>query len=170
MLKFTPLNKSYIASPLWFGALVFAIVAFTFGADAATAQGGKVFITASAPALDAKHLYALGMLETGNNDEEVGGAGEISRYQIHPAVWKSYSASHDYNNPEISLQVARLHWNYLASYFRERAGRQPTDYDMYVLWNTTFGYYARRGFSSNRISPIVQDRAQRFVNLVNRKD
>jgi len=118
--------------------------------------------------LDAKRLDALGMIETGNNDREIGGAGEISRYQIHPVVWKSYSKSLDYSNPEVALQVARQHWSYLANYFKTRTGREPGDFDMYVLWNTRYGYYARKGFSQTQISPIVQDRAQRFVNLVNR--
>ena len=117
---------------------------------------------------DAKRLDALGMIETGNNDREIGGAGEISRYQIHPVVWKSYSKSMDYSNPEVSLQVACQHWNYLANYFKTRTGREPNDFDMYVLWNTRYGYYARKGFSQTSISPVVQDRAQRFVNLVNR--
>jgi hypothetical protein len=124
----------------------------------------------SVSSLDAKRLFALGMIETGNNDREVGAAGEVSRYQIHPAVWKVYSPSMEYTNPDISLQVARQHWAYLAQYFREKAGREPEDFDMYVLWNTKHGYYARKGFSQLQISPVVQDRAQRFVNLVNRKN
>jgi hypothetical protein len=118
---------------------------------------------------DAKRLDALGMIETGNHDDEVGGAGEISRYQIHPAVWRSYSTSLDYANPEVALQVASRHWTCLANYFKAKTGREPDDFDMYVLWNTRFGYYARKGFSRARISPVVQDRAERFVNLVNRK-
>ncbi len=76
----------------------------------------------------------------------------------------------EYTNPDISLQVARQHWAYLAQYFREKAGREPEDFDMYVLWNTKHGYYARKAFSQLQISPVVQDRAQRFVNLVNRKN
>src|SRR5882757_6991395 len=119
---------------------------------------------------DAKRLDALGMIETGNNDREIGEAGEISRYQIHPVVWKSYSKSTDYWNPDVSLQVACQHWNYLANYFKARTGREPDDFDMYVLWNTRYGYYARKGFSQTRISPVVQARAQRFVNLVNRRN
>lgn len=122
-----------------------------------------------APILDDKRLFALGMIETGNNDREIGGAGEVSRYQIHPVVWKNYSKSSDYANPEVALQVARAHWAYLVGYFEERSGREPDDFDMYVLWNTRFGYYAKKGFSAKQISPIVQERAQRFVNLVNRK-
>ena len=124
-----------------------------------------------APALDEKHLFALGMIETGNNDWEVGAAGEISRYQIHPVIWKTYSPKTDYQNPAAATQVARQHWTWLAGYFtrKKEPGRQPGDFDMYVLWNTKFGYYAKRGFVPARLAPVVQDRAQRFVNLVNRK-
>lgn len=122
------------------------------------------------PGLDSKRVYALGMVETGNNDRAIGLAGEISRYQLAPPVWKSYSRSMDYRNPDVALQVARQHWSYLAGYFTEKTGRVPTDYDMYVLWNTRLGYYAHHGFSKRAISLVVQDRANRFVNLVNRRD
>lgn len=113
-------------------------------------------------------FFALGMIESGNDDHGVGSAGEVSRYQIHPAVWKNYSSSRDYQNPDVSLQVARQHWNYLTHYFREKTGREPVPFDMYVLWNTRFGYYARNGFDPARINLVVRNRAQRFVNLVNR--
>jgi len=122
------------------------------------------------PALDAQRLFALGMIETGNDDRMIGQAGEISRYQLSPPVWKSYSRSMDYRNPDVSWQVARRHWNFLAAYFKEKTGRQPTDFDMYVMWNTRYGYYAHKSFSPRQISPIVEERAQRFVNLVNRRD
>ena len=119
--------------------------------------------------LDPKLFFALGMIESGNDDRGIGPGGEVSRYQIHPVVWKNYSKSSEYWNPEISLQVARAHWTYLSGYFKDKAGREPDDFDMYVLWNTRFGYYAKKGFSARDISPVVQDRARRFVNLVNRK-
>ena len=122
-----------------------------------------------APSLDSQHLFALGMIETGNDDGAIGLVGEISRYQLRPAVWKTYCKSMDYRNPQVSVQVARQHWNYLAAYFQEKTGRVPTDYDMYVLWNTGGGYYARKNFSKHQIASVVQDRAQRFVNLVNRR-
>jgi len=120
--------------------------------------------------LDAKRLYALGMIETGNDDRAVGAAGEVSRYQLSPPVWKSYSKSMEYQNPDVAVQVARMHWSYLAAYFKDKNGRAPDDYDMYVMWNTRYGYYARKGFGKRLISPVVQERAQRFVNLVRRKD
>jgi len=77
--------------------------------------------------LDGRHQYALGMLETGNDDGEIGGAGEVSRYQIMPAVWQHYSDSRNYRNPVVSLAVARQHWAVLFSTFKRQAHREPTD-------------------------------------------
>ena len=116
--------------------------------------------------LDARRREALGMIETGNHDDEIGGAGEVSRYQIMPSVWKQYSQSHQYRNPEVSLAVAQQHWTRLYAGFQKQTHRDPTDFDMYVLWNTRYGYYAAKGFDPARLNAIVRDRAQRFVNLV----
>ncbi len=120
--------------------------------------------------LDRRRQFALGMIETGNRDGEVGRAGEVSRYQIMPSVWKHYSDSIGYRDPEVSLAVAQLHWAALCSAFKQQAHRDPDDFDMYVLWNTRYGYYASKGFRPARLNPVVRDRAQRFVNLLARGD
>ena len=122
--------------------------------------------TSSPGVLDERHQFALGMIETGNDDTEVGGAGEVSRYQIMPSVWRHYSGSVNYDDPQVSLQVARRHWASLYDNFKQQAHRNPTDFDMYVLWNTRHGYYASRHFNPALISPVVRDRARRYVNLV----
>jgi hypothetical protein len=116
--------------------------------------------------LDERRQFALGMIETGNHDGEIGGAGEVSRYQIMPSVWRRYSDSRDYHDPGVSLEVAREHWVALYNMFKRQAHREPTDFDMYVLWNTRSGYYSTREFDPARIAPVVRDRAQRYVNLV----
>lgn len=116
--------------------------------------------------LNDARCYALGMIETGNEDDAVGGAGEVSRYQIMPSVWKHYSSSHRYRDPELSRQVAQEHWTALYDYFKRQAGREPGDFDMYVLWNTRQGYYAGRKFDPARLHPVIRDRAQRFTNLL----
>lgn len=120
--------------------------------------------------LDARRREALGMIETGNHDNEIGGAGEVSRYQIMPSVWKQYSESRQYQNPQVSLSVAQQHWTKLYAGFQKQAHRDPSDFDMYVLWNTHYGYYAGKGFDPARLSAAVRDRAQRFVNLVQYAD
>ncbi len=126
--------------------------------------------TGSTGVLDRRHQFALGMLETGNHDSEIGGAGEVSRYQIMPSVWRCYSDSRSYRNPQVALEVARLHWAALHDCFKQQAGREPTDFDMYVLWNTHHGYYSGRNFDPARLAPVVRDRAQRYVNLVQCRD
>lgn len=162
-----PLRQSRFASWAPVGLLAL-VVCLSLDARAVSPGTNSTPYANAIIQLDARRVFALGMIETGNNDREVGALGEVSRYQIHPVVWKAYSPSRDYTNPEISIQVARRHWAALARYFKDKTGRNPGDFDMYVLWNTRQGYYARRGFSPARISSVVRERAQRFVNLVNR--
>jgi len=118
--------------------------------------------------LDNRRLFALGAIETGNNDNEIGQAGEVSRYQIMPSVWKHYNHSSYYDDPQVSRGVAQQHWSSLRAAFKKKTGREPDSFDMYVLWNTCYGYYASKGFHPYRLDPVVRDRAQRFVNLVER--
>jgi hypothetical protein len=120
----------------------------------------------SAGILDGTREFALGMIETGNDDSAVGRLGEVSRFQIMPSLWKHFSTSRSYQNPDAAAEVARQHWSALYSYFKSQADREPTDFDMYVLWNTRYGYYASKDFSPARLHPLVRDRAERFSNLV----
>jgi hypothetical protein len=125
-------------------------------------------VPASTAVLDERRQFALGAIETANNDRAIGKAGEVSRYQIMPSVWKRYSGSSYYRNPEIARAVAQQHWSSLYNSFKKQAHREPNDFDMYVLWNTRYGYYASKGFNPARLHPVVRDSAQRFVNLIPR--
>ncbi|HTG44407.1 MAG TPA: hypothetical protein VK633_07725 [Verrucomicrobiae bacterium] len=110
-------------------------------------------------------LEAISMIESGNNDRAIGGAGEISRFQIMPRVWKTYTASRAYQNIEVSRRIARKHLTYLETMFQSQTGRPPTDFDRYVLWNAGPTYYARVGFVPGRVHRIIRERANRYVNL-----
>ena len=110
-------------------------------------------------------LEALSMIESGNNDLAVGQAGEVSRFQIRPQVWRQYSRSRAYQDADVAALVAQKHIAYLETLFRERAGREATDLDIYILWNAGPGYYERHGFSLERVHREIRDRAQRYVNL-----
>ena len=125
-------------------------------------------VAASPSLLDEPRRFALGMIETGNDDHEIGGLGEVSRYQIMPSVWRHYSSSRRYHDPGTSTEVARRHWSALHDGFKQQTHREPTDFDMYVLWNTRYGYYAHHGFKAARLDPVVREHAQRFVNLIQR--
>ena len=110
-------------------------------------------------------LEAISMIESGNDDWAVGGAGEVSRYQIQPRVWRQFSPSTDYANPRAAATVAQQYLAWLDKYFQDRTGRAPDDFDRYVLWNAGPGYYGKVGFSKSRVHRKIRDRAQRYVNL-----
>lgn len=110
-------------------------------------------------------LAALGMLESGDDDTAVGSFGEVSRYQIKPWIWRQYCACEEYQNRELSTQVAGRHLAELQRIFRKRARREPDDFDLYVLWNAGPTYYGRIGFAQSRVHPVVRERARRFANL-----
>ena len=129
----------------------------------------KVAPAADNPSLlDERRRFALGMIETGNDDHEIGGLGEVSRYQIMPSVWQHYSSSRRYHDPGTSTEVAQQHWSALHDCFKQQTHREPTDFDMYVLWNTRYGYYSHHGFNPASLDSVVREHAQRFVNLIQR--
>jgi hypothetical protein len=110
-------------------------------------------------------LEAISMIETADRDWVVGKAGERSRYQIMPKVWQSYTSSRDYRNPELARAVAERHLASLEETFRKATGREPSDFDRYVLWNGGPTYYAKIGFDAKRVHPVIRERADRYVNL-----
>jgi hypothetical protein len=110
-------------------------------------------------------LEAISMIESGDNDSAVGRGGEVSRFQIKPNVWAIYSQSRVFNDTRVAAAVAERHLLYLEGIFRSRTGREPTDFDTYVLWNAGASYYGRIGFSAERVHHVVRDRASRYVNL-----
>ena len=106
-------------------------------------------------------LACLSEFESGNDDRKVGRAGEISRYQIKPEVWRDFSncrvswATHRY-----AFEVATAIMKKRVDTFGLEQGRQPTIREWYVLWNAPAQAY--RG----KPSKVVAKRAQRFENLV----
>ncbi|MBI1842357.1 MAG: hypothetical protein HYR88_16090 [Verrucomicrobia bacterium] len=110
-------------------------------------------------------LDAISMIESGGNDRVVGSAGEVSRYQIMPNVWRAYTASREYQNAWVSREIAREHLGYLLATFQHETGRVAQDFDLYVLWNAGVPYYRRIGFRPDRVAIRIRNRAERFVNL-----
>jgi hypothetical protein len=110
-------------------------------------------------------LEAISLIETADKDGVVGQKGEVSRYQILPRVWRTYTASAAYQDPKVARRVAGRHVSQLEGYFLQKTGRPVSDFDLYVMWNAGPAYYARRGFSPDRVAPLIKERAQRFVNL-----
>src|SRR2546423_6257092 len=78
-------------------------------------------------------LSALSMLETGNNDRAVGSAGEISRFRVKKAEWRTVTNSANYSDYEtarkamLQLMAKRVHA------FEDHFGRKPTDFELNAL-------------------------------------
>lgn len=108
----------------------------------------------SASAMD--RWSALSMLESGDNDKAVGPGGEISRFQIQPALWPGGNP-HDM---QIALTAAKFIMQQRLDDFQASHKRPATDFEFYVLWNAPW--------EMDHPSKIVTDRARRFSNLVQR--
>ncbi len=104
-------------------------------------------------------LSALSSFETGNNDAMVGRAGEISRYQILKAEWRSVTSSTSYRDPNVARQVTLKILEQRVDKFKLRYKRNPTDFEFYALWN------APTQALTGRISRVVAERSERFANL-----
>jgi hypothetical protein len=112
---------------------------------------------AHAPAMD--RWAALAELESNNNDNALGSAGEVSRYQMRPEIWRRYAPTNsDWRNPADALRVAKQIMQGRVAEFQRTFGRPPTDFEFYILWNAP-GQIQHAG-------KAVRARAERFSNLV----
>lgn len=103
---------------------------------------------------------ALSQIESGDDDHAVGAAGEISRYQIKPAIWRRYApADADWTNPNDAASVARQAMQERCAAFERAVHRLPTDSEFYILWNAPA--------QIQQPGKAVCRRAARFCNLVN---
>lgn len=115
---------------------------------------------------------SLGMFETGATswqksaaDYVRGGSGEVSRFQIMPEVWRRYTRSREYDNPEVAWIVAQRIIADRTAEFRRATGREPNGQELYLLWNKP-GHFAAAGYQAGRVKADYRSRAQRFANLL----
>jgi hypothetical protein len=102
------------------------------------------------------------MLETGNDDRAVGSAGEISRFQVKKAEWRTVTNSANYCDYETARKVMVKLMDKRIHAFEDHFGRKPSDFEFYALWN------APAQAMSGHVSRTVADRCQRFANLCDR--
>ena len=114
---------------------------------------------------------ALAMIETGASspvagdpDHVIGGSGEVSRFQIMPVVWRTYTKSRNHTNPEVAWTVTRRILADRVGGFEKATGRSPEPIEVYLLWNKP-GHFEGVGYRLERVSRSYRDRAQRFHNL-----
>lgn len=114
---------------------------------------------------------SLGMFESGATsarrslaDSMRGGSGEVSRFQIMPAVWRRYTKSRDYENPDIAWTVTQRILADRTADFRTATGREPSALELYLLWNKP-GHFEAVDYQTSRVKTDYHQRAQRFANL-----
>ena len=147
--------------PLLF--FIFALVPPMANSQAVLADGAQ-------DALLARRLAALSMIETGNDDNAHGHAGEVSRYQIMPGVWQQYAGftydgkamALDPRNPFTARNIATAIMRDRCRAFAAHFHQPPNNLEFYLLWaRPAWPLAGKPCFSSE-----VQDRALRFNQLV----
>jgi hypothetical protein len=106
---------------------------------------------------------ALSQIETRDNDNAIGAAGEISRYQMKPGLWRRYAQSEaDWKKPAEALAAAQELMKERCASFERSYNRRPTDFEFYILWNAPA--------QVDKPRKVVRERAERFCNLVSIDD
>jgi len=150
------------------------LIIIAFFSLAGLSQGGNLSArvdgtVASNGVMDSETIrWALAQIESGhlkNQDAAKGASGEVSRFQIMPEVWRDYSASRNFKNPVVSWSVAFKILQDRYSWFLRSTGREPSAFDLYVMWNKP-GLYGRVDFDPDRLPRRVRNVATRFENLV----
>lgn len=111
-----------------------------------------LLLSTNAQAMD--RWAALAMLESGGDDQTVGHAGEVSRYQISPGLWPGG----DPLDARVALTNAQHIMFPRIAAFKQSHGRAPDDVEFFILWNAPA--------QINHPHPAVLERARRFANLV----
>lgn len=113
-----------------------------------------IVLILSTNALAMDRWAALAMLESGGDDNNIGPAGEVSRYQIRPEVWPGG----DPHDPKVAQANAEHIMAPRIAAFQKAHNRAPDDFEFYVLWNAP----AQIDHPHQRVA----ERAKRFANLV----
>jgi hypothetical protein len=95
----------------------------------------------------------------------IGSRQEISRFQILPVVWRQYSSSRNYHDPQTAWNVANRILDDREQAFRQATKRDWDFVDIYLMWNAP-GLYRRANWNRAKVSRTVLERAQRFANLM----
>lgn len=105
-------------------------------------------------------LSAIAEIESGNNPKAVGKMGEVSEYQVLPAVWAFYGGTSVHVSQD-RKRVAGLILNKLVSEYRSTYGKDPTVKQVYLLWNQPHVI-----LSGRRPTQRGNEAACRFQNVV----
>lgn len=110
--------------------------------------------------------WALGQLESGEDDRAVGASGEITRYQILPEVFAQFGGRWNYRmDREHAWYVARKILRSRMQTAVQVLGSRPSPEMIYLLWNAPRVARAAKYDFTRVTNPVLRDRATRFSNL-----
>jgi hypothetical protein len=98
-------------------------------------------------------------------DFAVGARQEISRFQILPTLWRSYSTNDNFSDPDTAWSVAEKILREREAEFRHATGRNWDGVDLFLMWNAP-GAYRRSNWDRTAVSRAVRERAERFANVL----
>jgi hypothetical protein len=120
-------------------------------------------------AVDGQLLEALATVESGGNDRAVGRAGEVSRYQIKPGVWRRAVEDNGWKASAKDARAAKRVANTILEErikrFKQAVGREPTAREVYALWNAP-GLLAQQRWRYERLPQVVRLRCERFAREI----
>lgn len=116
-------------------------------------------------------LSALAQIESGGKDHKIGRAGERSKYQIKKCVWTDWQKADEHLpftrcKGKLATRCARDHSAWLSHQFFTKHNKFPSAAQFYCMWNMGFDGFAKREFLVSSCPRRVQERAERFANLV----
>jgi hypothetical protein len=129
-----------------------------------------LLLNLSSPAQEWQAIrHALGQIESGNNDHARGRAGEVSRYQILPVVWRAEArsgrrAGDPTNEADAWLVTRSILARRMAAFRASHTGRAPSPREIYALWNSPA--QAALEAKGKRLPAVLRARCERFANLV----
>lgn len=101
-------------------------------------------------------LIALSALESGHRPAAIGPAGEVSRFQVLPRIWRAHRGG----NPRSDSEAIRV----ASEIMRQRTrGCEVAPRDWYLLWHCPGRY--RRG----TVTRADVELAERFENLARKE-
>lgn len=109
-------------------------------------------------------LRAISGIESGDNDNCIGKAGERGRYQLTRAAWKKASNDpFDYAFDRASSYAAAYnHLTTLEVKFRKRFNRWPSPQETYAMWRLGYAGLSRRNL---KVPASIKDSCIRYENL-----
>lgn len=131
-----------------------------------------------------RFLNAIATIETGNNPNAIGRAGERSVYQFMESTWydrtdKAFVLATE--DPDLAREVAIKHARWVqdrvksthSGLFNDRLMPEETDkivYYMAIIWNYGYGNFRDYALEGETLPQSVENYAQRVVTLYNESE